>query len=199
MDPDKQENRFLDPEKVLKEIGLQGNMSFADFGCGGGYFSLPAAKMVGDHGHVYAVDILKSSLGDVEGKAKLEGLRNLETIWADLEVPNSTKLRPDSVDIVFVAHVFYQSDKQSPILQEAKRVVKPGGKIVVVEWEKVAVPFGPPLEKRISKDEALQVAKAVGLVLEDEFAAGSYHYGLLLRKIESARDEKAARGEMAYE
>jgi len=59
LDPKKEQRQFLNPNEILEEIGLMGQMTFADFGCGAGYFTIPAAKMVGDHGKVYAVDILK--------------------------------------------------------------------------------------------------------------------------------------------
>ncbi len=182
MDPAKAQGKFLDPKKVLREIGIAQNMSFADFGCGAGYFTIPAARMVGEHGVVYAVDILKSVLQDVRGKSKIGGLHNIRTIWADLEVPGSTKLKDGSIDIVFITHVFFQIEKKAPILEEAKRVVKPDGKIVTIDWAKVKIPFGPPLEKRVSKEEVIEVASAIGLNAVSEFDAGSYHYGLIFSK-----------------
>ena len=181
LDPKKEQREFLNPDEILEEVGLTGQMSFADFGCGAGYFTIPAAKMVGDHGHIYAVDVLKDVLEDIRGKAKVEGLRNIKTIWADLEIPGSTKLPDHSVDMVFLSHVFYQSDKHSPILAEAARVVKPEGKIVLIEWRRVEAPFGPPLEARVSKKESIALAGEVGLHVDSEFKAGSYHYGLILK------------------
>ncbi len=188
LDPRKQKKEFLNPREVLKAIGLEVGKTFADFGCGGGYFTIPAGKMVGEYGKVYAVDILKEALRDVEGKAKIEGLRNIQTVWADLEIKSGTKITADSVDIVFISHVFYQSDKHSPILEEAKRVVKPEGEIVVIEWEKVDIPFGPPLEARVAKKDAIEAAQKSDLSLSSEFEAGSYHYGLILKKSAVAQE-----------
>ncbi len=186
LDPRKQKGDFLNPEQILKSLGVEGNMKFADFGCGAGFFTIPAARMVGEHGQIYAVDVLKSELADVASKAKIEGLLNLKTVWADLEIPRSTKLKDNSIDMVFLAHVFYQSKKPEAVLAEAKRVVKSSGRIVVLEWEKVDTPFGPPLDERVSKDEMKEMIQQAGLEIESEFTAGSYHYGLVLRKTDDS-------------
>ncbi len=182
LDPKRQKRQFIDPAQVLQAIGLHDSMVFADFGCGAGYFTIPAAEMVGEHGKVYAVDILKSSLQDIQGKAKIEGLRNIQEIWADLEVAGSTKIPADSVDIVFLAHIIHQSVEHPTILEEAKRVIKPDGKIVVTEWKKVKIPFGPAVEKRVVQEDVVKVAQNNGLRLAQEFSAGNYHYGLIFKK-----------------
>lgn len=182
LDPRRQKRQFVDPQQVLQAVGLAEGMIFADFGCGAGYYTIPAAEMVGEHGRVYAVDILKSSLQDIQGKAKIEGLRNIQYVWADLEISGSTKIPADSVDIVFLAHIINQSTAHPSILEEARRIIKPDGLIVVVEWKKVKIPFGPPLEKRVPREEAIKVAQTVGLRLAQEFSAGNYHYGLVFKK-----------------
>lgn len=182
LDPRRQKRQFVDPEQVLHAVGLKERMVFADFGCGAGYFALPAATMVGEHGKVYAIDILKSVLQDIQGKARIAGLRNIQYVWADVEILGSTKIADDSVDIVFLAHIIHQSTAHPAILEEAKRVSKPDGIIAVVEWQKVKIPFGPPVEKRIAREDAIRVAQNAGLRLAAEFPAGNYHYGLIFKK-----------------
>lgn len=182
LDPKRQKSQFVDPEQVLHAIGLGDSMIFADFGCGAGYFTLPAAAMVGEHGQVYAIDVLKSVLQDIQGKAKIEGLRNIQYVWADLEVPGTTKIAADSVDIAFLGHIIHQTTKHPEILGEATRVIKPDGQVVVVEWQKVKIPFGPPVEKRVAREDVIRVAQDTGLRLAQEFDAGSYHYGLIFKK-----------------
>jgi len=182
LNPRKQKRDFLNPEEILKGVGIQGNMKFADFGCGAGFFTIPAAKMVGEHGKVFAVDVLKNELADVASKARAEGLLNVETVWADLEIPGTTKLPDDSMDMILLSHVFFQSKKPEIIIKEAQRVVKTSGKIVALEWEKVDSPLGPPLAERISKEDLKNIFKDAGLSLESEFTAGSFHYGLVASK-----------------
>jgi ubiquinone/menaquinone biosynthesis C-methylase UbiE len=189
LDPRRQKRDVMNPEEILREVGIEGNMKFADLGCGAGYFAIPAARMVGKYGKVYAVDILKSELADVAIKAKMDGLLNVQTVWADLEVPKSTKIAADSIDMVLLSHVFYQSDKHPQVLEEAKRIIKNSGRIIVLEWEKTDSPIGPPKANRVDRQDLLAKAQAVGLELVSDFKAGSYHYGLILSK--AATSDKA--------
>jgi ubiquinone/menaquinone biosynthesis C-methylase UbiE len=99
-----------------------------------------------------------------------------------LEILGSTKIAADSVDIVFVAHVFHQSGKQPEILKEAGRILKPEGKVVMVEWQKMKIPFGPPVGQRLAKDDAVRLAQSAGLQQISEFTPGHYHYGLVFGK-----------------
>ncbi len=69
--------QFIKPETILKQIGLQGGMQVADLGCGAGYFALPAARLVGSRGKVYAVDVQKSALAQVRKEAQSQGMHIL--------------------------------------------------------------------------------------------------------------------------
>ncbi len=83
-------------------------MSVGDLGCGNlGYFSVPAAKIVGQNGVVYAVDILKSVLQSVENIARQEGLDNIKTVWSNLEVVGATKITPASLDLIMVVNMLF--------------------------------------------------------------------------------------------
>lgn len=199
LNPRKQKKDFLNPEEILKSSGIEANMKFADFGCGAGFFTIPAAKMVGEHGKVFAVDVLKNELADVASKARAEGLLNVKTIWADLEIPGSTKLPDDSMDMILLSHVFFQSKKPEIIIKEAQRVVKTSAKIVVLEWEKVDSPLGPPLTERVSKESLKKIFKDAGLKVDTEFTAGSFHYGLIASKGNIAKGEKSLEEEIKYE
>jgi len=177
-------NLLLDPAFILKKVGVTGEMSVADLGCGGaGHFVLPAAHMVGNKGVVYAVDVLKEVLGGVESKAKLEGLSNIRYVWSDLEVVGGTKIQAESLDVALLVNVFFQTKEHQNILQEAKRLLKSGGKLLVADWSEIGSPFGPATEKRVKKDEIKRLAQSVGLKELEEFSAGDYHFGLLFQKV----------------
>ncbi|MFA5029877.1 MAG: methyltransferase domain-containing protein [Patescibacteria group bacterium] len=168
---------------VYEKIGLMLGMNVGDLGCGNlGYFSLPAAKIVGKSGTVYAVDILKSALQAVENRAKQEGIDNLKTVWSNLEVVGATKIPEASLDIAFIHNVLFQSDKDDLVIKEAYRLVKLGGKLMVIDWLKVKAPFGPLLGDRIDKEEVKKMAQATGFNFLEEFMAGPYHYGLIFVK-----------------
>lgn len=168
---------------IFKLAGIEEGMNVADLGCGNlGYFSLPAARIVGKNGTVYAVDILKSVLESVATLAKEQGLDNVKTIWSNLEILGATKIPAASIDVAFVINMLFQSAKDDLVLKEAVRLVKPGGKVIVVDWKRIDAPFGPPLADRTKPEEIKQFALTAGLKLLEEFEAGPYHYGLLLQK-----------------
>lgn len=176
-------NTLLDPYVIFEQIGLGVGAKMADLGCGAaGHFVIPAAKIVGEKGAVYAVDLLKSVLEAVKSRARLEGVDNVETVWSNLEIYGATDIGEGSLDLVLLANTLFQIPKREEVFREAVRLAKKGGKIVVVEWGLLAAPLGPPLDRRLNKDAVRELARASGLTEVKEFKAGPYHYGLVFSK-----------------
>ncbi|PJC00967.1 MAG: hypothetical protein CO073_04790 [Candidatus Komeilibacteria bacterium CG_4_9_14_0_8_um_filter_36_9] len=175
--------QLMDPEHILKEdLRLDFGAKVADLGCGSmAYFTIAAAKIVGNDGLVYAVDIQKEVLSSVESKAKLEGLLNIRTVWSNLELAGATKV-PEEMNYVFLNTVLFQNTEHQKLFQEAYRLLKTGSKLLVVEWVPQNTAIGPAVEKRLSAEKVKQYASALGLKLEKEFTAGPYHYGLIFIK-----------------
>ncbi len=174
---------LMNAEEVLKKAGIEAGMKVADFGCGGrAYFTLQASRLVGKDGFVYAIDILKNVLQSVEELAKFYNLNNIKTIWADLEIPGSTKIENESIDFVIITNLFFQTKKHKEILEEALRILKNGGKVFFADWVRTATPLGPPLEMRVKPEEVKKLAEKVGFSFEREFQAGPYHFGLVFKK-----------------
>lgn len=173
---------FLHPERIVERFGLRPGMIVADFGCGAGYFTVPAARIVGDAGKVWVIDIQKSALELVKNRAALERLLNVEPIWADLELPSGSHLPNDAADFVIIANILFQAERKREVLREAWRVLRTGGGAVILEWDETPFPAGPPLVLRVPRQTALKLAEEAGFTLEEEFGAGNHHYGLLLKK-----------------
>ncbi|MEK7203043.1 MAG: hypothetical protein AAB653_01885, partial [Patescibacteria group bacterium] len=100
----------------------------------------------------------------------------------NLEVFGATKIESASLDITLLINTLYQSHKRAEIIREAVRMIKPKGKLMVVEWKNVSVLFGPPVEERVNKELTITIANKLGMRLEEEFEAGQYHYGLIFVK-----------------
>ncbi len=176
--------KLLDPETLLKsELKLELGYQVADLGCGGaGYFTLPVARAVGSRGKVYAVDVLRSALDGVASKAKLENLTNIETVWSDVERIGATKVPAGTLDAALLVNIMFQSRKNEEMLKEASRLLKVGGKLLVVDWKVAATPLGPPMDQRIPPEQLTVLAKKAGFVVNKELEAGPYHYGILFVK-----------------
>lgn len=174
---------LINPIKVLETAGIRADMTVADFGCGTlGHYVFPAAEMVGLHGKVYAVDILKSVLSGIEGRRKLEGAQNVEMIWGDIERVGGVALPDGSVDIGLLINNLFLSTQKEAMFRECSRMVKHGGTMVVVDWKPIGASFGPPSGSRVSSEDAKRLAVAAGLVLDKDFEPGKYHWGFLCRK-----------------
>ena len=173
---------FLHPERTLAELEIRPGMVVADFGCGGGYFSIPAARLVGEGGTVFAVDVQKQAVDHVRSRANLDHLLNVETVWADLETPKGSRLHDAAADLVIIANILFQAEKKSEVLAEAWRVLRTGGRLMILEWDDTPFPAGPAPALRIPKETARELAEAAGLTFVRESNAGSHHYGLLFKK-----------------
>ncbi len=173
---------FIEPQKIIDKLELKEGMMVADFGCGTGYFSFPLSKKVGDSGRVYAFDILKEKLETVESQAKLLGLNNIITKRANLELFGGSKLDRESMDWVFLVNMLFQNENKDAIIQEAKRVLKTGGKILIVEWNKEDSSFGPERRLKISKEAVDEIAGKNDLAVVDETEVGDFHFGVILSK-----------------
>lgn len=169
---------------LLKKVGVDVGHKVADLGTGRqSEFIIDSAKIVGDAGKVYAVDIVKDILAAVEERAKSHGLGNVETVWTDLEKVGAAKAIVDgSLDeVLLITVLFFGTDKAS-MVKEADRMLKSGGKALIVDWKATPTPIGPPVEDRISKEDAKMLAEGAGWTLVEEVEVGAYHWGMIYSK-----------------
>lgn len=170
---------FLRPEDVLRKIGLRAEQHFVHLGCGAGFWLIPAARIVGLGGKASGVDIRADMLSEAESRADLEHVGQIvETHRGDLEHDRGSTLADHVADVVLVANIIHQADP-TKLLTEAKRVAKPGGNVVIVEWDVAASLIGPPPEQRLPEPDMRRLAEAVGLTFTRAFDASPYHYGLI--------------------
>ena len=178
------EEKLLNVELILHKAGLREKMSVADLGCGSaGHFVFPAAQLVGKEGEVFAVDILKNSLANIKRKIYLENIHNVTPVWSNLEIFKGTKLEAGSLDVALLINTLYQSKHRASILRETVRMLKKQGVVIIVEWKKTSLPFGPRVEDRVDPKHIIQVAQKLGLDFEEEFFVGKYYYGLIFNKL----------------
>jgi len=179
---------FISPELVIRGWGISEGEKVADLGCGGGYFTIPAARIVGEKGRVFAVDVMEGPIEAVRSNAYLEKLSNVEVIRANLEKKNSLAkwIKKNDCQWVILANILYTTKKQKSIIQEAKRILTPKGKLVVVDWIKnvggAFRNFGPPMELRIDKEETKSLISKEGFTFKDDFEAGQFHFGIIFSK-----------------
>lgn len=173
---------FVDPAAIVRKLELAPGSIVADFGCGAGYFTFEAAKAVGAEGKVYALDILTAALEAVMSRMKVLGLSNVETKRANLEKIGGSGLPPESVDWVILKDMLFQNNNKELILQEIFRILKPDGKIFLMEWIPEDVPMGPEEGMRVSEEDTRTLIEKIGFHPERNIPAGDFHYALIARK-----------------
>ena len=174
---------MVDPVKVFERAHLQAGMHIADFGCGRtGHIVFPATKVVGKEGVIYAVDIQKSVLESIKKRAAISPIDNIHTVWSDLERVGKTAIPEKTLDVVFVINTLVQSDNRHAILQEAHRLLKDKARLVVIDWKKKGVQFGPQDERLVDFDDIRGWSRLHGFALQEEFDMGGYHRGMVFFK-----------------
>ncbi|HEX6817164.1 MAG TPA: methyltransferase domain-containing protein [Ktedonobacterales bacterium] len=163
----------LHPKELLRTLGLKAGDSLADIGCGPGFFTIPAAELVGPDGQIVAADIQGEMLTTVRVRAAEQGLHNVRLVKAsESDVP----LRPGQFDVVLSAFVLHEVPRHATFLRKMALLLKPKGRLAVMEWQKRATEFGPPLEDRITPDELIADAQAAGLRMSKRQDLGDEQY-----------------------
>jgi SAM-dependent methyltransferase len=119
--------RFLDPpERLLGKLSIDPDDTVVDFGCGPGYFLIPLAKVAR---RAIGVDVSPRMLEKASTKAKKKG------VSIELLQNNGTgiRLEDDSADLIFLNHVFHEVDDKPTVLGEFHRILKPAGRLAIVE------------------------------------------------------------------
>lgn len=174
-------SHLLDPQLLFQKSQLQPAMHVADFGCGRtGHIVFPAAVVVGEKGIVYAIDILKDILENVRKRADAEALTNVHTVWSDVERVGKTAIPSSTLDIAYLVNTLSRGPNALKALDEANRLIRDKGRIVVVDWCKKIPSLGPKQENFVNFDVVRAWANQNGYVIQEEFEAGAYHWGVVL-------------------
>lgn len=162
---------WYNPEAILKSLGE--GMVFADVGCGDGFFTILAAKKVGQKGKVFAVDIDAQAIERLNQKATLFGLQNITTKVGSAE---DAVFCSKCVDFVFYSMVLHDFSDPTRVLKNAWNMLKLTGMLLDLDWKKMQVPIGPPYAIRFSEDYASKLIQNAGFKEIDVKDIGTYHY-----------------------
>ena len=170
---------FSDPVKNVRTLGLGETNIVADLGAGTGFYSVAAGQIV-RLGKVYAIEVQKDYLAKLRHKVAEARLKNVETIWGNVEKIGGTKLRDNLVDAVIASNILFQIESKDKFIEEIKRILKPGGRVLLIDWSTPV--HGGRIEHMIPKNQAREMFEKNGFTQEREIDAGAHHYGMILVK-----------------
>ena len=138
---------------LLRMLSLAPGMSVADVGAGTGYYSRRVADAIGPTGKVYAIDVQPEMFAMLQSVAKQRGYGHITPL---LGATNDVKLPAASVDVAIMVDVYHELEFPYEVLASVVRAVKPGGRIVFVEYraEDPRVPI-----KRLHKMSEAQIRR----------------------------------------
>ncbi len=174
--------RFLSPREIVQQFELSNDMKVADFGSGAGDFAIAIAQAIHPGGKVFAIDVMESAHQSLRSKYKIQGVTNIELILTNLETETGSTLPKESMDRVMVHNILFQVNDKKKLIQEAHSVLKPDGKLVVIEWD-VSSPIGPLKSSRMPERELVSLVQNSGFDTGVKIQAGKYHYGYIFKKI----------------
>ena len=151
------------PETALDAIGIQPGMTVADVGAGVGYFTIRLAKRVGPGGKVWGNDVQPEMLTMLRERAANAKLSNIETV---LGTEGDPKLPRGAFDLILLVDVYHEFSQPQRMLQKLRLALKPGGRLVLLEYRKEDPHIPIRSEHKMSVQEAKTEVEAEGFTLQ---------------------------------
>ena len=168
--------RTMPPEETLLKFKVEDNGTLLDVGCGIGYFTVPASKLLKNN-KIIGIDIVPEILDFAKEKA--EGINNIEFKTSEEYL---FPVQSDSVKYVLICNVIHEVEDVSKYFDEVNRVLKDDGYFLIIDWAKTKMDVGPPIQDRISVDEMMILCSSAGFKVIETIDVSPTQYGLRLEK-----------------
>jgi len=171
--------KWQKPDQVVETLNLTPGQTVADIGVGTGYFAFRLAEAVGPSGKVYAVDLQQEMLDTVQERIQEKGTSNVVPTHSE---PLETPLPDAEMDLVFIANVTHEYDEIDAGIQSCARILKPKGRLAVVDWKYTETSSGPPLNHRLPPERLEEAAGKAGLSAIEKHDFLPNHYFIVFEK-----------------
>src|SRR5215831_1266052 len=163
---DPKRDAYQKPQEVMTALGIKPGEVIADIGAGSGYFTFRLAHHLGDKGKVYAVDVSPDMILHINRRIRELNVTNVITVLSDPDDP----LLPDhSIDRFFFSESWHHIENKTKYLELMKRMLKPGGEVVMIDFQKKDLPVGPPLQMKIAREDLIKQMESDSFRLTKEY------------------------------
>ncbi|AEJ42694.1 class I SAM-dependent methyltransferase [Alicyclobacillus acidocaldarius] len=169
--------RLLPPDRIIDAMKMDGQEDVVDIGAGPGFFALPLARRT--QGTVYAVDLSPEMLAMLSERARQAGLDHVQVLEATAD---QLPLPDESVHRALMAFVLHEVPDQAAALREVYRVLRPGGRFLLLEWDKRPMEMGPPVEERLSIHACEEALRTAGFEILHRIFPNDVHYGIVAER-----------------
>ncbi|HKJ77198.1 MAG TPA: methyltransferase domain-containing protein [Gammaproteobacteria bacterium] len=168
-------------EAIVRATGAEPGQAVADVGAGTGFFTLMFAEQVGPQGRVYAVDISRNFIRNIERRAAANGFENVEGVVNDQA---SVKLPPESVDVAFITNTYHHFEQPRAIMASLHRALRPGGTVVVIDYRKEGGSGWVRGHVRAGRSAVAEEIESMGFSLVEDSDLLERNYFLRFRKVD---------------
>jgi len=161
------------PDVVLATLGITKESVVCEIGTGTGYFSLRLAKQAA---WVYAIDVETQLLSLLRERAASARVQNLTPV---LGLPLDPLIPPTSCDLILTVNTFHHVPEKAAYLRRLQQVLRPGGRLAIVDFHKRELPVGPPVDHKLAREECLEQIRAAGLQVLSEHDILPHQYFLI--------------------
>jgi ubiquinone/menaquinone biosynthesis C-methylase UbiE len=175
---DPMRDAYQKPQEVVKALKIEEGEVIADIGAGSGYFAVRLARAVGEKGRVYGVDVNPDMIVHLNRRVRDLNLKNVVTV---LCAPEDPLLADGSVDRFLICDTWHHIGGHAKYLALLKRMLKPGGQVIMIDFKKAKTPVGPPMELRIDRVDLVREMEANGFQLAAEHTFLEYQYFLIFK------------------
>jgi ubiquinone/menaquinone biosynthesis C-methylase UbiE len=176
---DSKRAEWQQPGEVVAKLGLKPGDAVADLGAGSGYFTLLFAKAVGPRGKVYAIDVLPEMLDYIRQRTQDSGLKKIQLVRA---LPHDPQLPPASMDVIFLCDTLHHIADRATYYPLLIKALRPGGRLVNIDFCKKPVPLGPPLAIKIDKQDMIGEGKSAGFHVVQDYDFLPYQYFVIFQR-----------------
>ncbi len=172
---------FSTPSICLSQFNVEPGMVCADLGSGSGEYTFELAHRVGITGKVFSLDVQKGLVDKLANECKKRNLTHVTVLWDDMDDANGIALKDATIDRAVIANALFQLDDIQKFAREVKRILKPKGMALIVDWSESFGGIGPAPQYIVTQNRAQEVFEKVGLYTVTSIQAGEHHYGFVVQ------------------